>query len=240
MRRKSNTNRQVSGHSVSTRLSVRLGIRVGLLAGALGVSLFSASLMASEAGVIRSFEGQIMRCATRADLGRMAYTVKAIKASVRPPNLEIEADVQTLKCRERAGVMRFEPSALGGRVANRNGGFIEFTGIELVGYTPDLRVFRSQPLDLKSSGHRVKFLAPAGGFAGLLPRNLETNGDRQVVFMTMLRGQANLGELATGQVFERSQESLGTFGFRMTESAGQLVIRRTPMLTSALTSATRP
>lgn len=238
MRRKSNTNRQVSGHSVSTRLSVRLGIRVGLLAGALGVSLFSA--MAAEAGVIRSFEGQIMRCATRADLGRMAYTVKAIKASVRPPNLEIEADVQTLKCRERAGVMRFEPSALGGRVANRNGGFIEFTGIELVGYTPDLRVFRSQPLDLKSSGHRVKFLAPAGGFAGLLPRNLETNGDRQVVFMTMLRGQANLGELATGQVFERSQESLGTFGFRMTESAGQLVIRRTPMLTSALTSATRP
>lgn len=236
----SNTLRQIFGQSKSVRLGLLAGVLLTSHLVNLAAASGSASGLSAEAGVIRSFEGQIMRCSTRADVGRMAYAVKAIKASVRPPNLEIDADIQTLKCRERAGVMRFEPSGLGGRVANRSGGFIEFTGLELVGYTPDLRVFRSHSLDMKSSRHRVKFLAPAGGFAGLLPRNQEANGDRQIVFMTMLRGQANLGEMATGQVFERSQESLGTFGFRMTESAGQLVIRRAPMLTSAMTSSTRP
>lgn len=193
----------------------------------------AGSLGGSENSVIQSFEGQVMRCSTRADLGRMAYQVKSMRASLRPPNLEIEADIQTLKCRERGGILRFEPSGLGGRSANRNGGFIEFTALELVGYTPDLKVFRSHALDMKVSQHRVKFSAPAGSFAGLLPRNMTSNGERQVVFMTMLRGQANLGELATGQVIERSQESLGAYGFRMTESSGQLVIRRTPRLASA-------
>jgi hypothetical protein len=204
-----------------------------LMVGSVEAAENTDSLAGSESSVIQSFEGQVMRCSSRADVGRMAYQVKSMRASLRPPNLEIEADIQTLKCRERGGVLRFEQSGLGGRSASRNGGFIEFTGLELVGFTPDLKVFRSQALDMKASQHRLKLSAPAGSFVGLLPRNTTISGDRQVVFMTMLRGQANLGELASGQIVERSQETLGTYGFRMTESSGHLVIRRTPRLASA-------
>lgn len=203
------------------------------------VPLFSApshSAAASTAATtVRSFEGQVLRCAQKSDLGRMAYEVRSLRATVRPPNLmmEIDGTLQTLKCRQHGHRFRFEPANLTGRVTNASGGFIEFNDLEFVGYTPDLRVFRAQKLDLRASLHRVKLSVPASGFAGLLPRNLSDDGDRQIALMTMLRGRVSLGDAPTGKVLARTVETLGAYAFRLKESTGHLLIRRTPLLTSA-------
>lgn len=173
---------------------------------------------------IKTFDGQVMRCESRADLGRMGYQVTSVLGGIRPPNLEVKLNIVTLKCADRAGIFRFEPAALGARVPNSRDGFVEFSSLELVAYTPDLKVLRSLPMDLRSSSHSLVVQAPASGFAGLLPRNANGNGERQVVIMTMVRGQALMGQTSTGKVMHRAQAALGTYGLKLSESAGTLRI----------------
>lgn len=173
---------------------------------------------------IKTFDGQVMRCESRNDQGRMGFQVTSIQGEIRPPNLEVQLNLVTMKCVDRAGIFRFEPSALGARVPNSRDGFVEFSNLELVAYSPDLKVVRSLPVDLRSSNHRLILVAPASGFAGLLPRNANGNGERQVILMAMLRGQALMGQASTGKVMHRAQAALGTFGLKLSESAGTLRI----------------
>ncbi len=173
---------------------------------------------------IKTFDGQVMRCESREDLGRMGYQVTSIVGGIRPPNLEVQLSIVTLKCADRAGIFRFEPAALGASVPNARDGFVEFTSLELVAYTPDLKVVRSLPIDLRSSKHQMTIQAPASGFAGLLPRNANGNGERQVVIMALLRGQALMGQVSSGKVMHRAQAALGTYGLKLSESAGTLRI----------------
>jgi hypothetical protein len=192
-----------------------------------GVTALSSAVSIANSSAlqeIKTFDGQVMRCESREDLGRMGYQVSSILGEIRPPNLEVKLNILTLKCADRAGIYRFEPASLGARVPNSRDGFVEFSSLELVAYTPDLKVLRSLPIDLRSSSHSFVVQAPASGFAGLLPRNANGNGERQVVFMAMVRGQALMGQASTGKVMHRAQAALGTYGLKLSESAGTLRI----------------
>ena len=148
------------------------------LLGAASLSSAVAIAKSSALQEIKTFDGQVMRCESREDLGRMGYQVSSILGEIRPPNLEVRMNIVTLKCADREGIYRFEPASLGARVPNSRDGFVEFSSLELVAYTPDLKVLRSLPIDLRSSSHSLIVQAPASGFAGLLPRNANGNGSR--------------------------------------------------------------
>lgn len=195
-----------------------------LLFGVTCLGSLSSEAKSSVLQEIKTFDSQVMRCESREDLGRMGYQVTSVLGGIRPPNLEVKLNIVTLKCADRAGIYRFEPAALGARVPNSRDGFVEFSSLELVAYTPDLKVLRSLPIDLRSSVHTLTLQAPASGFAGLLPRNANGNGERQVVLMAMVRGQALMGQASTGKVMHRAQAALGTYGLKLSESAGTLRI----------------
>lgn len=192
-----------------------------------------AAPITAQSPVISSFDGQVMRCQQAGDLGRMAYQVTGLRASLLIPKIEVEADIETLKCQKLSGVYRFVPAPLNQRTINVNGGFIEFQNLELVSYTPDLKVRKFNKLDIHLTKQKVKFLAPARDFVGLLPRNWLADGSRSISLMMMVRGNARIGDAqnsnrTVGQYASNSnilEESLGAHAFRLSERSGNLVLK---------------
>lgn len=186
------------------------------------------SLIAPDAGAnvpirsVKTFDGQIMTCNTRADSGRVAYRVSSQQGLIKSGNLEVTIEFETLKCVESAGILGFEKASLDTRVVNRLNGFVEFSTLELVGYTPDFKVMKVQALNLNSNEHRVTFVAPVNAYVGLLPRNANSNGGRRVAMLILLRGQANLGDARTGRVQDRTLVSFGAYSVFLSEQESTL------------------
>ncbi|CAN5467694.1 hypothetical protein BH10BDE1_BH10BDE1_25490 [soil metagenome] len=175
---------------------------------------------------VKTFDGQAMSCQQRYDAGRMAYRVKSAAGVIRAGQLEVTVNFETLKCVERAGVLGFENAGLAGRLANPLGGFIEFQNIDLVGYTPDFKVVLKRPASLLIGDQTVQFVAPVGKFAGLLPRNANSNGGRKVVMIVFLGGVANLGVAKTGQVLDHDTVAFGAYNLLLSEAEGTLTFAR--------------
>ncbi len=175
---------------------------------------------------LKTFDGQVMRCDHRTDLGRLAYRIKSTAGLIKAGQLHVTIDFETLKCSERAGVLSFEKAALAGRVINPYGGFVEFSTLEMVGYTPDFKVVKSGSANLSETDHSVTLVAPVNGFVGLLPRNTNGNGDRRVVMIAFLRGQAAMGDAQTGQVKDRSLIAFGAYNVVLSENEGTLSFAR--------------
>ena len=175
---------------------------------------------------LKTFDGQVMRCDNRADIGRMAYRIKSTTGLIKAGQLHVTLDFETLKCAERTGLLAFEKAGLAGRTVNPYGGFLEFSTLEMVGYTPDFKVVKSGSADLNETDHSVTLVAPVSGFVGLLPRNANGNGDRRVVMIAFLRGQASRGDARNGQVKDRSLIAFGAYNIVLSENEGTLTFAR--------------
>ena len=197
----------------------RLKVRSVLTAGALMATAFIASTgFASPLREVKTGDGQVMRCENSADLGRVSYRVLSSSGLIKAGNVEVTIGFETLKCDQRQGVFGFLVQGLAGRNANAHGGFVEFSGLDLVGYTPDLAIVRSNAASLSNGSQQVTFVAPVSGFSGLLARNVNGNGDRRIVLTALLRGQASMGDANTGRVQTRAVVPFGTFGVVLSEA----------------------
>ncbi|MDX9731807.1 MAG: hypothetical protein RBT63_08565, partial [Bdellovibrionales bacterium] len=105
---------------------------------------------------VLTFDGQVMNCQERADIGRVAYQMTSANGVIRSGNVEINLEFVTLKCDEHAGgIIGFRLAPFVGRIVNALGGFIEFSSLEMVGYTPDFKVVRSHAVSTTSSKHAI-------------------------------------------------------------------------------------
>lgn len=190
----------------------------------LAVSAFvTANAGAQAIQNLKTFDGQSVNCERSLDDGRIGYRMLSTNGVIREGNVEIKIDLETMKCSADAtGVFSFRPEGLGGRHVNANGGFLEFTNLEVVGYTPDLSVVKAQPVDLGVGAHSVTLVAPVKSFTGLYARNAYAAKDRRIVMMVVLRGQASLGNAATGKVLDRSSVPFGTYTTTLSEKEGSL------------------
>lgn len=175
---------------------------------------------------VKTFDGQVMTCQHRYDAGRMAYRVKSAIGVIHAAQLEVTVNFETLKCVERGGIFGFEMAGLQGRLVNLMNGFIEFQSLEVVGYTPDFKVVEKRTAKLDISDQTVRFSAPVGKFAGLLPRNANANGARKVIMTVFLRGAANLGDARTGVVQSQETVAFGAYNLLLSESDGTLRFAR--------------
>lgn len=190
-----------------------------LALGVLIVTALAASTgSAAPLNEVKTGDGQVMRCENSADLGRVSYRVLSASGLIKAGHVEVTIGFETLKCDRRQGVFGFVVQGLSGRNANAHGGFVEFSGLDLVGYTPDLAIVRSNAVSLTSGSQQVTFVAPVSGFSGLLSRNVNGNRDRRVVLTALLRGQASMGDIKTGRVQTRAVVPFGTFGVVLSEA----------------------
>lgn len=171
---------------------------------------------------VQTFDGQVMRCENRTDTGRVGYRIKSQHGLIKNGNLEVTINLETLKCNEREGILGFEKSALEGRFVNSQNGFIEFSSLELVGYTPDFKVVKALPVNLDESEQSLTLVAPVSGFVGLLPRNLNALGERRVAMIAFLRGNARMGDARTGKVLEQALVPFGAYDVFLSESENTL------------------
>lgn len=185
-------------------------------------TLVASLAMASAEQLVATADGQVMSCMVSQDVGRMAYRVKSVGGVIKAGNVEVSVQFETLKCGEKSGVYAFEASGLAGRSVNSLGGFVEFSNLELVAYTPDLKAMKTQAASLLIGGQSATFVIPVASFVGLLQRNVNGVGDRRVTLTALLRGQAMLGEAKSGKVQERTVVNFGTYNVVLSEAAGNL------------------
>ena len=183
----------------------------------LATSLLASTVSAAPLREVKTNDGQVMRCENSGDMGRMSYRILSSSGLIKAGNVEITVGFETLKCDQRQGVFGFTVQGLSGRNSNAHGGFVEFSGLDLVGYTPDLAIVRSNAASLTDGSQTVTFVAPVTGFSGLLSRNVSGNGDRRIVLTALLRGQASMGDAKTGRVQTRAVVPFGTFGIVLSE-----------------------
>lgn len=177
---------------------------------------------------LKTLDGQVMRCDHRADNGRVAYRITGQRGLIKAGNVEVTIEFETLKCVEQSGVLAFEKARLDGRLVNSLNGFIEFSNLELIAYTPDFNVVKAKGVQISGSQHSVTFVAPVDKFVGLYRRNANANGGRRVSMITFLRGWASLGDARTGKVIETTLTPFGAYNVFLSEEdntlafAGQL------------------
>jgi hypothetical protein len=189
------------------------------------------SLGAAEATVglkaLKTFDGQVVRCESRGDQGRIGYRIAGTQGVLKANNLEVTVDVETLKCVENsAGQMTFSAQPLRGRNVNLLGGFIEFKNLEFVVYTPDFRSVNVAPVSLVQSATSMLVTIPSAKVPGLLSRNSQANGESRAVLMGFLRGQADMGDARTGEILDRSVVPFGSYNFLLSDKIGNLTIAR--------------
>lgn len=178
--------------------------------------------------MVRTFDGQSKSCVSAFDLGQVAYRRTCQSGVIEAGNVDITMDFETLKCAEKAGVFAFEKSALDGRHINRFQGFLEFTGLDMVAYTADLKVNQAKAVSLKDGDHSVTFSIPAASLVGLLPRNVKANDDYSVVVVIFLRGFIQLGDARTGTVKERNILGLGSYMVTLSKKDETLAFANEP------------
>lgn len=195
------------------------------LAVQLSVMMMAASAWGGDAvQALRTSDGQAFLCAEAADRGRLGYRIVTSEGVVRGTAVEVSMQIETLRCDPSTGVLGFQPRPLAGRNGNALGGFVGFSSLEFVAYTPNLKVVRSASIASSESQHRLTFSIPLAEVPGVLPRNVRANGEAQVIFTTLLRGAAQLGDTATGRVLHQRQTDIGTFEVVLSRSNRNLRI----------------
>ena len=188
----------------------------------------NAALTAPPVQIVRTFDGQNMKCNEAADIGRIAYRKTGESGVIQGGKVDIKIDFETLKCVEQAGAISFQKSGLAGKVVNRLQGFTEVTALDLVAYTPDLKVREIQPVDASVGDHSVTFSVDVSQFPGLLARNIKANGEHTVVVATFLRGLINMGDARTGIVQQRDYVGFGSYMITLAEKSGTLKFANQP------------
>lgn len=199
-----------------------------LMAMAFVSTVANAALMAAPVQIVRTFDGQNMKCNEPADIGRVAYRKTGESGLIQGGKVEIKIDFETLKCVDQAGAISFQKSGLAGRVVNRLQGFTEVTSLDIVAYTPDLKVREVQPVDSNVGDHSVMFSVDVSKFPGLLARNIRANGQHTVVVATFLRGLINMGDARTGRVQNRDYVGFGSYMITLAEKNGTLKFANPP------------
>lgn len=176
--------------------------------------------------VIVSSDGNVLTCMSSADAGRVGYRTTSVSGLIRDGKVEVEVGIETLVCQERSGVFGFERGPLEGRRTNSKGGFLEFTNLEVFGYTPDLRFQKNEAISLSQSAQTVKFVVPVASVTGLLDRNMLATRDMRVVMLVGLRGRAQMGDANTGQVQQNEVVPFGVTSVTLSSQLGTLKVAR--------------
>ena len=190
----------------------------------LGMGAAEASLGVK---ALKTFDGQVMRCESRGDQGRIGYRIVGTQGVLKANNLEVTVDLETLKCVESStGQLSFSPQALNGRNVNLLGGFIEFKNLEFVVYTPDFQSVNVAAVNLGQSSTSMIVTIPASKVPGLLSRNAQASGESRAVLMGFLRGQADMGDARNGRILDRSVVPFGSYNFLLSDKIGNLTVAR--------------
>ena len=163
-----------------------------------------------------------MNCSSAADLGRVTFCKTSERGVIEAGKVKIDITIETLKCVDQGGDIAFQKSGLAGRNVNRFQGFVEYQALDMVAYTPDLKMHDVKSVSLKSGEQRVSFTGDVAAFPGLLARNVKVNGEHMVVLTTFLRGLAVMGDARTGKVLDRDYVGFGSYVITLAESNGTL------------------
>lgn len=201
------------------KLKALLAILMGLVS---ATTFASSGSSASGVQSLRTFDGQTLSCMEGGDIGRVGYRVTSTMGNLRRDGVDVTVALETMRCVNVRGVLSFEKSPLKGRLVNPMGGFVEFSTLEFVSYTPNLKVIRNKALSLSNADHMVTFSIPLSEIPGILPRNVRANGEMKVVLSGFLRGEATLGDAVTGRAQRRLNLDFGPHAMILAPSLGTL------------------
>ncbi|MBK7890276.1 MAG: hypothetical protein IPJ84_05325 [Bdellovibrionales bacterium] len=172
--------------------------------------------------VIKTFDGRVMRCEEKVDVGTVAYALRSPTGTIKGDQFEVAVELETYACVEKQGAMVLEAMPLTGRFVNVLGGYVEFKNLEFVVYSPDFKVVQPVALDQKASKQNAVVSVPVAALDSLSAEAVARAGERKVVLIGFMRGIAETGDTKTGKVFDSGLLGFGEFNFLLSETKGTL------------------
>lgn len=172
--------------------------------------------------VVKTFDGRVMRCEEKVDIGAVAYSLRNPTGTIKGDQFEVAVELETYACVEKHGAMVLEATPLVGRFVNVLGGYVEFKNLEFVVYSPDFKAVQSVALVQNVAKQNVVVSVPVAALDSLSAEAVARAGERKVVLIGFMRGIAETGDSKTGTVFDSGLLGFGEFNFLLSETKGTL------------------